>query len=247
MKLGDWAQISIGVPDLTATLPFYETIGFKKIAQDTQPYPWAQLTDGVIVVLLNQDGLRYSGLLYFAADMAGRVAELERLGIAFAQKTEQGGQLFRAIFLDPDGFGVGLVNADPSRHYRPDGKSFSKCGKFGEFSLRVKDLPASMAFWQQLGFKALGGDREPYPWQIISDGLISIGLHQSNDAEAYQKDHFKEPTITYFSTNSAERIAQLKREGIQTTFEIKSGQDVVNEAGLQAPDGQNFFVFHGAI
>jgi len=247
MKLGDAVQISIGVPSLEATLPFYEKLGFKKIGQDTKPYPWAQLTDGMIVVLLNQDGMRYSGLLYFAADMADRVAQLEAMGIIFAQKTEQDGKLFQAIFFDPNRLGVGLVNADASQHYKPDGNSFSRCGKFGEFSIRIKDLPASMAFWQKLGFDPIGGGNEPYPWQIMSDGMMLIGLHQSNNAEEYQKDHFKEPTISYFSTDSAERIEQLKRGGIQTTFEIKNDQGRVTEAGVQAPDGQSFFVFYGEV
>jgi predicted lactoylglutathione lyase len=247
MKLGDAVQISIGVPDLEATLPFYEKLGFKKVAQAAQPYPWAQLSDGVIVVLLNQDGRRYSGLLYFAADMAARVADLEQAGVAFAQKIEQNGQLFQAIFLDPDGFAVGMVNADASGHYKPDGRSFSECGTFGEYSLRIKDLTASLAFWQKLGFEAGGGGEEPYPWRIVSDGLILVGLHQSNDSEAYQKEHFHEPTISYFSLDSAERIEHLKREGIPTTFEIEDASGAVKEAGVKAPDGQNFFVFHGEV
>ncbi len=42
MKLGDRVQITIGVSDLAASLTFYEILGFQKLNQDTQPYPWGQ-------------------------------------------------------------------------------------------------------------------------------------------------------------------------------------------------------------
>lgn len=44
-------------------------------------------------------------------------------------------------------------------------------------SLSVKDLAASKAFYEQLGFAAIGGD-ESQNWLILSDGAATIGLFQ---------------------------------------------------------------------
>jgi predicted lactoylglutathione lyase len=43
-------------------------------------------------------------------------------------------------------------------------------------SLAVKDLPASRAFYQKLGFTVFGGDGKN--WQIMQSGTTTIGLFQ---------------------------------------------------------------------
>ena len=51
--------------------------------------------------------------------------------------------------------------------------------KLGAFSvsLAVKDLKASLAFYQKLGFETLGGDAEQN-WLILKNGDTVIGLFQ---------------------------------------------------------------------
>ena len=44
-------------------------------------------------------------------------------------------------------------------------------------ALAVKDLKASMAFYEALGFAAMGGDASS-GWQIMRNGEITIGLYQ---------------------------------------------------------------------
>ena len=44
-------------------------------------------------------------------------------------------------------------------------------------SLAVKDLEASKAFYEQLGFEVFGGDAEQN-WLIMANGLTKIGLFQ---------------------------------------------------------------------
>lgn len=51
--------------------------------------------------------------------------------------------------------------------------------KLGNFypALAVKDLKASIAFYEKLGFAAMGGDADS-GWQIIQNGDTTIGLYQ---------------------------------------------------------------------
>ena len=44
-------------------------------------------------------------------------------------------------------------------------------------ALAVKDLSASMAFYEKLGFSAMGGDADS-GWQIMQNGDTTIGLYQ---------------------------------------------------------------------
>ena len=51
--------------------------------------------------------------------------------------------------------------------------------KLGNFypALAVKDITASIAFYEKLGFSAMGGDASS-GWQIMKNGDTTIGLYQ---------------------------------------------------------------------
>jgi len=251
MKLGDATQITIGVNDVHLSFRFYEKLGFKKIAGDTLPYPWMQISDGSTLILLSQDGMKYMGLTYFSKDMNKKVAELKKIGIMITRRTSNDEKVYTDIFLSPDSFGVGLIHYDPSNMYQPKGMTLlnfpkddfakpekypnPKCGIFGEFAQPVKDLKASITFWQKLGFDTLSVNKEPYPWAIMSDGMNILGLHQTKD--------FTYPAITYFAPDMGKRIKKLKEEGIDSikVFEGTGGNE--NNVVVTTPEGQKIFLF----
>ena len=107
-------------------------------------------------------------------------------------------------------------------------------GNFGEFSIHTNNLDESIQWYARLGFRAKKFDK-PYPWAILTDGNMTIGLHQSNE--------FTRTTLTYFSKDSADRIVKLKSLGFKFTNEQKNPAGQVANAQLTAPDGQTFFVF----
>ncbi|MCL4264849.1 MAG: hypothetical protein KJ069_16620 [Anaerolineae bacterium] len=228
MKLGDLVQIAIGVPDLAASAAFYETLGFEKLAEDELPWPWKQYSDGQNLFLLNQDGNQYIGLNYFSTNVAEKVKQLEGIGAEFLLKEEFDGRLHMAIFTDADGLMVGLINNDPTDMPVPAGQPLSHCGKFGEFALGVADFQKAAQFWQQLGFTSLYTGSEPYPYGIFSDGLMLLGLHQT--------DQFQGPCPTYFAVDMPQRIEQLEAQGLTIPGGI-----------LKAPGGETLFLFTGEI
>lgn len=240
MKLGNTVQITIGVRDVAKALAFYEKLGFAKIDQNVLPWPWAQLSDGQNLLLLNQDGNYYIGLNYFSPETAEQVAQMEAMGIQFVLKQEQEGRLYQAIFMDTNGLMVGLTNHNGSGMPKPTGEPLTKCGKFGEFSVAVEEFEAAAAYWNRLGFDTLfRGGNDPYPWGILSDGLMVLGLHQTEE--------FKGPAITYFAGDMAARIGRLKEEGFEFAVEMPDEQGVVANAVLQAPDGEQLFLFQGEV
>lgn len=228
MKLGDVVQIAIGVADVTESAAFYETLGFEKLAESDVPWPWQQVTDGQNLVLLNQDGNQYIGLNYFSTRVDDLVSQLEGLGVEFLLKQEEDGRLQMALFSDEDGLLVGLINQDPSGMQLPEGEPLTDCGKFGEFALGVADFHRASQFWRQFGFEQLYASSEPYPWGIFSDGLIVVGLHQT--------DAFGGPCMTYFATDMPAKIAKLEDKGLS-----------IGDGVLVAPGGETLFLFEGEI
>ena len=248
-KLGDAVQIALGVPDVSASKGFYQRLGFQALGEGGAPWPWAQLTDGQNLVLLNQDGNRYSGLLYLSTDAPALVTELEGQGISFVAQQEQEGYLRQAIFTDPDGMPVGLLHQDASAVSRPGGQPVSKLGKFGELSHRVRDFEAARQFWSSLGFETLHVSDQPYPWGILSDGLVILGLHQRTpEAEAAGENfEFSGPTLTYFDGAMKDHIAALKAEGFTFSQEMPDPDGTVGNAILATPEGGHIFLFAGEI
>ncbi len=245
MRLGKAVQINIGVSDLERSLAFYEQLGFQKLEVSDAPYPWARVTDGQNLVLLNQDGSLYIGLVYFSRDASRRVAKMEKLGIEFVQRREQDGQLFMAVFVGPGGLVVGLISHDPKGMPEPSGVPTSRCGAFGEFATAVEDFQSAVAFWRDIGFTVLHESNDPYPWGILSDERMILGLHQTDALGG--EAAFSGPAMTYFAPDMADRIASLKHEGFVFANEMADPDGRVRNATLPGPDGELFFLFQGDV
>ncbi len=223
-KLGDAAEITLSVASLNVSLPFYEKLGFKTLSRTSGQTPSATLTDGMIIVRLQQGSSPSPVLTYYAADMAQRIVRLESLGVKFDSKDKD-----EAQFSDGNGLRVRLVTTDASRFPQADGKSFSKCGMFGELCVRTSDAKAAAAFWDKAGFGVAYGGDQPSSYRILMDGKLILGVHQNN-ADILM------PTFTYFDGNIKARIAQLKQDGVKFDSEAKGE--------LQSPDGQRFFLYN---
>jgi hypothetical protein len=174
------------------------------------------------------------------------VAALEKDSIQFTKKPKEGDAVKRYYFKSPDGFnimlsnnpggftqptGITLLTMKPGDFNTPDQYPNKQLGAFGEFAQPVTDINASVAFWKKLGFKTNGMEKLPYPHTILSDGLMIIGLHQTN--------HFRFPAVTYFSMDSKKRIATLKENGLFYFTDIMGPANV----SLKTWEGQNIFIF----
>ncbi|MGI8892210.1 MAG: VOC family protein [Bacteroidia bacterium] len=248
MKLGEATQITIGTGNVDASCTFYERMGFRIIAEGDTPNKWLQMTDDALLLLLNEDHMEYVGLTYFSSQMEYKVNTLENAGVSFVHKSDRDDRFFQGIFLSPEGFGISLVNFDPSGSFQPkrinllnfpkeyynqpDKFPNKSLGIFGEFSQPVINLENSLSFWRALGFNVLTLNQQPYPWAIISDELNLMGLHQTHD--------FKYPAITYFAPDMNLRVLNLKKAGIHTIEDLGNNNTSFLVLG---PDNIRFFLF----
>ncbi len=71
-------------------------------------------------------------------------------------------------------------------------------------SLKTEDVKAAVTYWKQLGFECIAEGHQPYPWAIVSDGLIRLGFHQT--------PKLTKPTITYFAPDMPDHLERLQQK-----------------------------------
>ena len=100
-------------------------------------------------------------------------------------------------------------------------------GRFLEVSVHAPNALESMEFYQRLGFTAASvGDTWSHPYGVVTDGRVSIGLHQ------YQ---FDSPSLTFVKPDLWRHLDALEKLGIEFDFR-KLGENVFNEAGFRDPN-----------
>lgn len=249
-KLGEVACVYVTTADLDSSAAVYGKLGFPVTASNSFPTPWTQVSDGSLLIMMRKDSSPYIGLTYYANDLEKIVADLEKQGIVFVQKPKPGDQISRYYIKSPDGLNIMLVNnlggfiqpsgatmltMKPTDFNSADKYPNKQCGAFGEFCHPVTDLNASIEYWKKLGFTVKTQMSKPYPWAIMTDGLMLIGLHQTTD--------FNYPAITYFGLNTDQRVQQLKTQGLTNFSEMMGKNNVI----LKTWEGQHFFLFSAGM
>ena len=244
-KLGDVSAITITSPDLDISLKYYQKLGFVEIARNSFPFPWLQISDGAVLIMLRLDKQPYCSLTYYVKNLDTVVGELESLGIIFIQKPADHDMIRRFVFQSPDSLNISLVTfVDGFKQPQgPTALTFSQndfldpakypnkvSGIFGEFAHPVIDLDRSIEFWSSLGFTSVSKYETPYPWAIVHDGVSIIGLHQTTS--------FDYPVITYFALDQKEKIEKLKLNGV-TNYEDRGQGSIV----LTTPEQQHINLF----
>lgn len=106
-------------------------------------------------------------------------------------------------------------------------------GRFLEISLPVTDILASLEFYERLGFtQAITGESWPYPYAVVGDGRLFIGLHQST---------LRAPTLTYVQPDLALHVARLESRGLEAASAVLGSEDF-NRATFLDPTGQTLML-----
>ncbi len=243
--LGEITALTITTTDLEQSLAFYQMLGFSELFRSNWPFPWIQISDGVLLIMLRKDEKPYMALTYYVKDINKVTAGLEQKGIQFEMKPGKTDPVKRYLMRSPDGLAISLVNVtegfrqppgpgmlqmDHKDYFNPEKYVNKTSGLYGELAHPVADLEKSLAFWKLLGFTALSTFTSPYPWAIISDGLSVVGLHQT--------DEFNYPAITFFAADMQAKIASLRKAGLKNIKE----KDAAN-AVIITPEQQHIFLY----
>ena len=102
-------------------------------------------------------------------------------------------------------------------------------GRVLEVSLQAPDVPASLAFYESLGFvQATVGDTWSHAYAVVTDGRLFLGLHARE---------FAAPALTWVQPELAAHVPRLEALGIEFAFS-RLGDDTLHEIAFADPAGQ---------
>jgi len=106
-------------------------------------------------------------------------------------------------------------------------------GTFHEFSVAVDDVRGGVEFYERLGFsQAPTTDTFSHPYGVLTDGRLSIGLHQRGGPS---------PILSFVRPGISASLAAFAAAGIHLT-RANTGEEVFNEIGFRDPFGHEVAV-----
>ena len=135
-----------------------------------------------------------------------------------------------------------LVTTIQSRTPSPEGTTM-ELGAFS-ISLAVKDLDASRAFYEKLGFEQAGGDAAQN-WLVLRHGTTTVGLFQGMFEQNVMTFNpgwsaNAEPLETFTDVREIQRT--LKSRGLEITTEADETTTGPASFVLTDPDGNPIYV-----
>ncbi|MGH8174815.1 MAG: hypothetical protein ACREV5_00970 [Steroidobacter sp.] len=230
MSLGKFLEISLHAPAIQTSLEFYESLGFVQApVGETWPHPYAVVTDGRLFLGLHGSIIRSPALTFVLPELMQGVEHLKELGVSFDQERLGDDVFNQAVFRDPSGQCVNLLEA---RTFSPpplDAAVTTICGYFSEFGLPMRDTEAAREFWEPLGFVAMEEEPQPFPRTALTSDRLNLAL--------YRTRAFRQPLLTFEDRDMRERIARLRERGFILSDEMPDSLDESINAVLIAPEG----------
>jgi len=228
--LGKFHEISVQTEDISASVAFYERLGFSHCGTtDTWPHPYGVMTDGRLYVGLHQYKFPSPTITYVQPGVEQHVHGIEKLGVEIAWK-RVGEDAFNEFgFLDPSGQAVRVQEAPT--HFssdRPRSES-SLCGDFAEFSVPAPEFEPMREFWEKLGFVALTETDVPYVRMSMTSDYLDLAVHRARTLD--------QPMLVFAAADMGERIDRLRSLDVAMSEDLPRGLDPRHGALLRAPEG----------
>src|SRR5688572_3430179 len=187
------------------------------------------MTDGRLFIGLHQFKFPSPTITYVHPGVAHHVHVIEKLGVDIAWK-RVGDDAFNEIgFLDPSGQAVRVQEAPTHFASDRDRGETSLCGDFAEYSLPYSEFEPMRAFWEPLGFVALGETDAPYVRMSMTSDHIDLAVHRPRTLD--------QPMLVFAAPDMGERIERLRTLGVAMSDDLPRGLDPRSAALLRAPEG----------
>jgi catechol 2,3-dioxygenase-like lactoylglutathione lyase family enzyme len=103
-------------------------------------------------------------------------------------------------------------------------------GRFLELAIATRDIAASVAFYEQLGFAQLiTGDALSHRYGVLSDGRLSLGLHEQERPS---------PSLCFVLPGLASARPMFELAGFESEL-AELGEDALHELRLRDPYGHS--------
>lgn len=172
--LGQFLELSLPAPDLSASLDFWQRLGLTEVrVNDIRPAGYAALTDGQVVIGLYAAGLDEPALTFVKPDLARHARALVDAGTELEFLKAGDDQFNEAGLRTPDGHLVLLLEA-PTFSVADDDPPPPVIGRCTELALGSAALAETRAFFEAAGF--LGTEHEDDDAVLVTAEGISLAL-----------------------------------------------------------------------
>lgn len=234
-SLGTPSHVQLTVKDLIASMAWYAKIGFTPISvAGARADSILYMSDGQLVIALVKGDAPSPLLVFRASNLRALRDSLDELEIASGFKLR--GPTYSELQLTtPAGIPISVRLATDADSIAMTPQVNPICGPLGELSIATPSLPNERTFWELLGWKRVDANDVPYPFAVLTDGHLKIGIHQGLDLPGL--------TLTYFSADAEQRVQRLSAMGMTFEPDMVSEATKHENAVLKSPDGQLVFVF----
>lgn len=228
--LGRFLEISLHAPAIRESLEFYESLGFIQAeVGETWPHAYAVVTDGRLYIGLHGAPIQSPALTFVVPELTHGVERLRASGIVFEEERLSADVFNRALFRDPNGYSVNVIEARTFSPPQLDAPIITTCGYFAELGLPTRDVERERTFWESLGFVALEEQSQPFARTALTSDLLNLSLYRSRA--------LRQPVLTFEDRDMQQRLERLRERGFEVSDEMPDSLDEASNGVLTAPEG----------
>ncbi|MEZ4777610.1 MAG: hypothetical protein R3D00_30830 [Bacteroidia bacterium] len=229
MRSGHTVCINLPIFSRRKTPLLFSKLGFVPLGKDLLGQ--TLVTDGTVIVRLDEESEYGAGLLYFAET----VLPLP-VGDSISDEVESE---WAMEWQSPEGVSLTILQTPHVEMPNAPKGTPTPLGTFYEVSLMTTDFDVSVAWWQKAGFSITYGNPATDNFITLSDDMIRVGLYRPGSCPHI----FNNPAVTYFDSDMAGKITAARELGILYAQEISNKDGVVSDAIVETEEGWHVFLF----
>jgi len=236
--IGMPTRLVLSTNDVIQSMAWWSRLGFSPVhRQGDKADSCISLTDGQIVLSLVKISQPTPVLMFRTPKMLGLKDTLEYLGMTV--NVDVKGPTFGEIrFRSPADVFLAIRSEADEPLLPLNGKENIVCGKLTELSIGTSfAIGRERKFWETMGWQFKRGGSTPYNYALMSDGVVTLGIHEERDIPSL--------SLTYFATDMEDRILRLRKSGIVIFEELPSEEGRVANCIVQSPEGMRIQLFEG--
>jgi catechol 2,3-dioxygenase-like lactoylglutathione lyase family enzyme len=231
-RIGRFLEFSVRTPDILESLHFYKTLGFVELEiGEMWSHKYAVVSDGELNIGLHDRDFDAPAITFVLPDIAKHARSMSDHGFNFSFMQLDEDAFNELQFSDHDGHMVTMLEAR-TFHLSEEAENDSKCGRWFELSLPVKDALRSARFWAPIAPALLEIREEPTTHMRFEADGVPLGLSESIALNG--------PSLCFKCSDRHGLMDFLEQQGM--TFEKFPGFEGAFVA-IRAPEGTTLFVF----
>jgi len=231
-SIGRFLEFSVRTPDVLESLHFYKTLGFVELEiGDMWQHKYAVVSDGELNIGLHDRDFDAPAITFVQQDIAKHARSMSDHGFNFSFMQIDEDAFNELRFSDNDRHTVTMLEAR-TFNFNEDAENDSKCGRWFELTLPVKDAVRAALFWAPIAPALLEMREEPTTHMRFEADGVPLGLSESIALNA--------PSLCFKCPDRKELMNLIEQQGM--TFEKFPGYEGAFVA-IKAPEGTTLFAF----